>query len=109
MGPAEQGGEPRTNATFGGDAALEGEDNSIVTWKRGDFGVNVDNVLYWTGVAPADSYKIALAAPLEAAWTSFANGLDMNSLKAAGKVRQVVVQTSEGHRTRRKADFFMYS
>ena len=47
-GPAELGGESRTNATFGGDTALEGEDNSIVTWKRGDFGVNVDNVLYWT-------------------------------------------------------------
>jgi len=30
----------------------------------------------------------------------------MNSLKAACKVRQLVVQTSEGHGTRRKADFF---
>jgi len=67
--------------------------------------VNVDNVLYWTGVAPADSYEITLATPLEAAWTSFANGLDMNSLKAACKVRQLVVQTLEGHETRRKADF----
>jgi len=34
-GPVEEGGEPRTNATFGGEAALEGEDISIVTWKRG--------------------------------------------------------------------------
>jgi len=66
--------------------------------------VNVDNVLYWTEVAPADSYEIALAAPLEAAWTSFVNGLDMNSLKTACKVRQLVVQTSEGHGTRRKVD-----
>jgi hypothetical protein len=104
-GPAEENGEPRTTATFGGEAASEGEDTSIVTWKRGDFGVNVDNVLYWTGIAPADSYEIALAAHLEAAWTSFANGLDMNSLKAACKVRQLVVQTSEGHVTKRKADF----
>ena len=63
--------------------------------------MNVDNLLYWTGVAPADSYEIALAADLEAAWTSFANGLDMNSLKAACKVRQLVVQTSEGHGTKR--------
>jgi len=65
--------------------------------------VNVHNVLYWTGIAPADSYEIALAAHVEAAWTSFANGLDINSLKAACKVRQLVVQTSEGHGTRRKA------
>ena len=71
-GPVEEGGDPRPNATFGGETASEGEYTSIVTWKRGDFGVNVDNMLYWTGVAPADSYEIALAADLEAAWTSFA-------------------------------------
>jgi len=62
-------------------------------------------MLYWTGVAPADSYEIALAADLESAWTSFANIFDMNILKAACKVRQLVVQTSEGHGTKRKADF----
>ena len=49
--------------------------------------------------------EIALTADLEAAWTIFANGLDMNRLKAACKVRQLVVQTSEDHGTKRKAYF----
>ena len=30
-GPVEEGGDPRTNATFGGETASEGEDTSIVT------------------------------------------------------------------------------
>ena len=84
-GPAVEDGEPRTTFTFGGEAASEGEDTSIVTWKRGDFGVNVDNVLYWTGITPADSYEIALAGHLEEASTSFANSLDMNSLEASAR------------------------
>jgi len=61
-------------------------------------------MLYWTGVTPADSYEIALSTDLEAAWTSFDNGLDVNSLKATCQVRQLVVQTSEGRGTKRKED-----
>ena len=30
-GPVEEGGDPRTNAAFGGETASEGEDTSIVT------------------------------------------------------------------------------